>query len=169
VKHIASVALVVGLDALLGCRGQVLLGSEPEPDATPPSSNPVTMSSEDASSAPTSTPTSNEDASSAPTSTPTSNEDASSAPTWTQIWTNYLQAGTVGNCNTACHIQMGTPSSAYAYLQSQGYINGVYSILGKTGSCLSWYAGNMPPGGPRNVAMAVADINAWVAAGAMDN
>jgi hypothetical protein len=91
------------------------------------------------------------------------------APTWTQIYTSYLKAGTPGNCAAGgCHsFQMPNPKSAYSYLQA--YISGSSSILVKTGSCLSWYGGNMPPGGPRTEAMATSDMNAWAAAGAMDN
>ena len=57
---------------------------------------------------------------------------------------------------------------AYQYLSSQGYINGTGSLLCKSGSCLSYYGGNMPPLGSGNPA-AVTDFNAWAAAGAMDN
>jgi hypothetical protein len=93
---------------------------------------------------------------------------SSGAPTWTMLYTEYLKPGTPGNCNTACHFQMSSAGSAYTYLKGQGYINGTGSILAKTGSCLSWYGGNMPPGGPRNM-QAVTDFDAWAAAGAMDN
>jgi hypothetical protein len=93
----------------------------------------------------------------------------SGSATWTQVYTDCLKPGTPGNCNTACHFQMSSAKSAYTYLQGQGYINGSGSILGKTGSCLSWYGGNMPPGGPRTEAMCSSEISAWAAAGAMDN
>ncbi len=64
---------------------------------------------------------------------------------------------------------MSSASGAYSYLSGQGYISGTGSILVKTGSCLSWYGGNMPPGGSRSNAMAVSDMNAWAAAGAKNN
>jgi hypothetical protein len=65
---------------------------------------------------------------------------------------------------------MGSAKTAYSYLKGQGYINGTGSALVKNGqSCLSWYAGgNMPPGGGAD-AQAVTDMNAWAAAGALDN
>jgi hypothetical protein len=65
---------------------------------------------------------------------------------------------------------MGSAKSAYSYLSSQGYISGTHSALVQNGSsCLSWYGGgNMPPGGG-NDAQAVTDMNAWAAAGALDN
>ncbi|HTB73127.1 MAG TPA: hypothetical protein VK762_07775 [Polyangiaceae bacterium] len=90
------------------------------------------------------------------------------APTWTQIYTDYLKSGTPGNC-VNCHFQMSSASGAYSYLKGQGYINGTGSILAKTGSCLSWLGGTMPPGGPRSEPMAVSDMNAWAAAGAKNN
>jgi hypothetical protein len=86
------------------------------------------------------------------------------------IYQAYLANGTPGNCNGGgCHFQMSSASGAYSYLKSSGYINGTGSYLVKSGSCLSWYGGNMPPGGPRSEPMAVSDMNAWAAAGAMDN
>jgi hypothetical protein len=43
--------------------------------------------------------------------------------------------------------------------------------LTRSGSCLTWYGGNMPPGGPgaSKMAQAVTDMNAWAAAGAQNN
>jgi hypothetical protein len=64
---------------------------------------------------------------------------------------------------------MSTASGAYSYLSSQGYISGTGSLLCKSGSCLTWYGGNMPPLGSRSDPAAVSDMNAWAAAGAMDN
>ena len=63
---------------------------------------------------------------------------------------------------------------AYSYLRGQGYINGTGSIriLAKTGSCLSWLGGTMPlPERPEERADGwwPATMNAWAAAGAMNN
>jgi hypothetical protein len=65
---------------------------------------------------------------------------------------------------------MGSAKSSYNYLSAQGYISGANSALVRNGqSCLSWYGGgNMPPGGGNN-SQAVKDMNAWAAAGALDN
>jgi hypothetical protein len=84
------------------------------------------------------------------------------------IFNEYLKNGTTGTC-TRCHSQMGSASGSYSWLSSQGYIRGTGSILVVTGSCLTWYGGTMPPGGPRSDAQAVSDMNAWAAAGAMNN
>jgi hypothetical protein len=89
-------------------------------------------------------------------------------PTWSQIFSKYLGNATTGNC-TRCHGQMGSASGSYSWLSSQRYISGTNSPLVKSGSCLTWYGGNMPPGGPRTNAQAVADMNAWAAAGAKNN
>lgn len=92
------------------------------------------------------------------------------APTWTQIWTNYLQAGTKGNCKSSCHSQMSSPSAAYSWLKGRGYISGTTSALvDSSQSCLSWYGGNMPPSGPGSVPAATTDMDAWVKAGALNN
>jgi hypothetical protein len=64
---------------------------------------------------------------------------------------------------------MASPSGAYSYLQGKRYISGTSSTLAKSGSCLSWFGGNMPPGGPRTNAQATADFQAWAAAGAQNN
>lgn len=91
-----------------------------------------------------------------------------SAPTWSQIDADYLARGTVGNC-PSCHSQMASATGAYSWLKSQNYISGTSSTLVSTFfSCLSWYGGNMPPGGRTNQA-AVTAMNAWAAAGALDN
>jgi hypothetical protein len=89
-------------------------------------------------------------------------------PTWTAIYNADLKDGSIGNC-VSCHAPMRTASGAYQYLQSTGFINGSSSLLVKNGSCLSWYGGNMPPGGARSNAMVVSDMNAWANAGAMNN
>jgi hypothetical protein len=93
----------------------------------------------------------------------------SSCDTFSCIFKTYLQAGTIGNCSVACHVQMASASSAYTWLQGQGYMGSPPPLTG-TRSCLTWYgSGNMPPGGPRSAAQAVADMNAWAAAGAKNN
>jgi hypothetical protein len=92
------------------------------------------------------------------------------APTWTEIYTKYLAAGTPGNCGSFCHSSMGDPSGAYNYLQGRGQISGTSSGLVSTySSDLSWFGGNMPPGGPGSYPTAAADMQAWAAAGALNN
>jgi len=63
---------------------------------------------------------------------------------------------------------MGSASASYSWLQGRGYIQGASTTLDGSGSCLSWFGGNMPPGGSSN-AQAVTDISAWAAAGALNN
>ncbi|MEO6419091.1 MAG: hypothetical protein ABIP39_06775 [Polyangiaceae bacterium] len=90
-------------------------------------------------------------------------------PTWTYLVNTYLSGGKVGNC-TRCHSQFSTPPKAYTYLSGKGYIKGASSPLVSTSqSCLSWYSGTMPPGGPTSVPAAVTDFNAWAAAGAKND
>ncbi len=95
---------------------------------------------------------------------PTDAGDASAssgAPTWTTIFNAYLPM-----CKT-CHVEMGTPDTAYAWLVSQGFIAGAFSpLVSSAQSCLSWYGGDMPPGGTSNPA-AVSAMDAWAAAGAL--
>ncbi|MGD0525983.1 MAG: hypothetical protein ABSE49_12610 [Polyangiaceae bacterium] len=62
---------------------------------------------------------------------------------------------------------MGTSAKAYSYLSD--YIDGTSSKLVVQGkSCLTWFGGDMPPGGGSD-AQAVTDLDAWVAAGALQN
>jgi hypothetical protein len=87
------------------------------------------------------------------------------APTWTQIYKTYL-----GDCGgSGCHVEMNTSSGAYAWLEGKGYIHGANSgLVSQSKSCLKWYGGDMPPcggGGP----YAMADMDAWAAAGALNN
>jgi hypothetical protein len=57
----------------------------------------------------------------------------------------------------------------YSFLQGQRQMSGSPPTLtSSTGSCLSWYGGNMPPGFVQS-AQAVSQMNAWAAAGAMNN
>jgi hypothetical protein len=89
-------------------------------------------------------------------------------PTFTYIFNTYLANGTIGKC-TGCHGQMSSPSASYSWLQSRGQVGSANPGLASASvSCLSWYGGNMPPFGPQS-AQAVADMNAWAAAGGKNN
>jgi hypothetical protein len=84
------------------------------------------------------------------------------------LYTKYLAGGTIGNCSF-CH-PGSTPSQLYSFLQGKGYVGGANpSLASASRSCLSWYGGNMPPGGPSSNAQAVADFDAWAAAGGKNN
>jgi hypothetical protein len=64
---------------------------------------------------------------------------------------------------------MSSATKSYSFLSGSGYINGANSSLVQSGSsCLSWFRGNMPPGGGSN-SQAVTDMKAWAAAGALNN
>ena len=90
------------------------------------------------------------------------------APTWSQIYANYFGSGTIGRCN-GCHSQGSSAKNLYSWLQGKGYISGTSSpLVDSSQSDLSWYGGNMPPGGGSS-SKAVSDMNAWAAAGALDN
>jgi hypothetical protein len=80
-----------------------------------------------------------------------------------------LKSGTVGNC-PHCHSSTGSASGAFSWLQGKGYVGGANPALTDPAqSCLTWYGGNMPTGGPSSNASAVNDMNAWAAAGAKNN
>jgi hypothetical protein len=65
---------------------------------------------------------------------------------------------------------MSDAKGSYSWLQQKGYLGGSSpSLTNPNSSCLTWYGGNMPPGGPSSVPQAVSDMNAWAAAGAQDN
>jgi hypothetical protein len=88
---------------------------------------------------------------------------ASNAPPWSTLFSRYFTT-----CKT-CHVQMAGARSGYLWLRSQGFIQTPNpSLVDPSLSCLSWYGGNMPPGGGSNAA-AVADMDAWAAVGALDN
>ena len=84
-------------------------------------------------------------------------------PSWTTIYGAYMTT-----CKT-CHTQMTSARNGYLWLRSQGYITGAApALVSASESCLVWYGGNMPPGGTANP-QAVSDMNAWAAAGALDD
>jgi cellulose 1,4-beta-cellobiosidase len=86
-----------------------------------------------------------------------------SGPTFTAIFSAYM-----ADCKS-CHTQTTSAKSTYLWLRSQGYITGTSpALVSSSQSCLSWYGGNMPPGGGDNAA-AVADMNAWASGGALNN
>jgi hypothetical protein len=97
-------------------------------------------------------------------SPPPPSDAGAQAPTWTQIYDTYFATGTVGVCGS-CHSNATSPSATYTWLKGQGYINGAQTSL----SFLTWSGGNMPPSGPASLPQATADVNAWIAAGALDN
>ncbi len=106
--------------------------------------------------------------SSGSSSSGSSSGSTTGASTWSQIYSKYLGFATVGNCQS-CHNQMSSATSSYSWLKGRNYINGTSSTLvNPAASDLSWYGGNMPPGGGKD-AQAVTDMNAWAAAGALDN
>ena len=163
---VAAILVMTAPVVAAGCAGP----SDP-PGTVPPSQGNLSSVSidGDAGSDDASTLSGGEDTSSAgPSASGGESNSSTMAPTWTEIYTADLQNGTIGNC-VICHAQMSTAAGAYAYLQSTGFINGRGSLLVKNGSCLSWYGGNMPPGGTRSNAMVVSRMNAWATAGAMNN
>jgi hypothetical protein len=87
------------------------------------------------------------------------------APTWSAIYGSYLATGTIGSCG-GCHAEATGAPGAYSFIQGYGYLNGAQSNLS---SLFSWMGGPMPPGGPTSNAQATAAVQAWVAAGAVDD
>jgi hypothetical protein len=102
------------------------------------------------------------------------------APTWTFIYTTYFGAGTPGHCgNSGCHLNTlkgfkcgSDKATCYSGLSAAGYISTstptMSPIADPQQSVLTWFGGNMPPGGGSNAA-AKKDITAWVADGAKNN
>ena len=99
-----------------------------------------------------------------------------SAPTWTQLFNNYLAAGTIGNCGAAspCHQvdgnlggNCGTAGDCWTWIGLQGQ-GGLADCQG--GGLFSWDVhGYMPQNGPTSEPQAEADFTAWIAAGSLDN
>lgn len=91
---------------------------------------------------------------------------SSGASTWTELYTNYLAVGTIGNCDGSCHrhSQCSSPSSCYSWIGS-----GNRGALSGGGGLLSWDQGYMPTNGPTSEPQAEADFTAWAAAGSQNN
>jgi hypothetical protein len=108
-----------------------------------------------------------------PTVTVTLQASSPPPPTWTAIFATYFGPGSPGGCGQAsrCHAeQMRDASSAYDWLARRGYIDGTRSALvSPSNSCLRWFGGNMPPQARPADGDATRDLQAWVAAGALDD
>jgi hypothetical protein len=143
-----TVAIVVGL--LAGCGGAVVrVPSAPIATVTaaPPSTPPLAA------------------AEAMPASPP------APPPTWSAIFAAYFGPDSPGSCGRAsrCHAEeMRDATSAYDWLARRGYIDGTRSALVSPNSCLRWFGGNMPPQA-RPAEDATRDLQAWVAAGALDD
>jgi hypothetical protein len=147
--------------ALLACSGQVAIGgADPTDGGTPGRGGSDSASGSSVGATGSSGAGSS---SGAPTLT--------AVPTFAEIFTKYMAPGTPGNCGhtPGCHAEMSSASAAYRYLQGRGQLGGAPPTLTSAGSCLTWYGGDMPPGGLAASAQATADIDAWAAAGAQDN
>ena len=96
--------------------------------------------------------------------------DATTAPTWSYLYATYLGSNTIGHCGN-CHSWATSASSTYSELKAANQISGSSSRLVLQGvSILKWFGGGMPQDtGQITDAQAVADFQAWVAAGALDN
>jgi hypothetical protein len=86
-----------------------------------------------------------------------------------------MAQGTIGHCG-GCHngsgriVPLNTAELAYQSLTSVGQINDVTSPIAQRGlSRLTWIGGDMPPNGPTSAPDAEQAIQAWVAAGALNN
>jgi hypothetical protein len=104
--------------------------------------------------------------------------DSGCAPTWSEIYTAYFAASSLGRCgSSSCHASSrggfkcgADKDTCYQGLVNVGLVdttNGAQSaIADKDRTPLSWFGnGGTMPGGGAN-AKATADITAWVQAGA---
>ncbi len=104
------------------------------------------------------------------------------APTWSQIYALYIGPGTPGHCSGTggCHTTLrggftcgATKSACFQGLVAAGLVtpaNGSASPLGIVGqSPLVWLGGGMPLDSAAQNPAAAAAVQAWVAAGALDN
>lgn len=109
-------------------------------------------------------------------------EASSAAPTWSQIYALYIGPGTPGHCSGTggCHttthggFQCGTTKGdCFQGLVSTGLVtpaNGSASPIGIVGqSPLVWLGGGMPLDSATPNPAAAAAVQAWVAAGALNN
>jgi len=101
---------------------------------------------------------------------PPPGEGGGAPGTWSGVFQAYFAIGTIGNCPSCHAADMPTPSASYTWLAGQSYVGGPTPALTSLGSsCLSWYGGDMPPGGPSSDQGADAALTAWVSAGALNN
>jgi hypothetical protein len=97
---------------------------------------------------------------------------SSGPPTWTELFNAYMTAGKVGNCaHSGCHQGfMSNPGMAFFWLQAEGQLGGSRPALtDSSSSCLTWYGGDMPPGGPATDPVVARDFDLWLMAGAQNN
>jgi len=111
----------------------------------------------------TSTTATTETTTTSTTTTSSSSSSSGGTPTWTELYTDYLAVGTIGNCDGSCHhhSQCSSPSSCYSWIGNKQLSGG--------GGLLSWDNGYMPPSGPSSNTAAEDAFTAWTAAGSPDN
>jgi hypothetical protein len=94
------------------------------------------------------------------------------APTFSAIYAKYFAPGAIVDCATGgtCHADFKTAQGGWAFLAKFGQVGMVPpGLTDPNVSWLTWYGGIMPqPNTPCNP-QAVADLNAWAAAGGKDN
>jgi hypothetical protein len=107
---------------------------------------------------------------------------SAAAPTWSQIYALYIGPGTPGHCSGTggCHTTLrggftcgATKSACFQGLVAAGLVtpaNGSASPLGVVGqSPLVWLGGGMPLDSAAQNPAAAAAVQAWAAAGALNN
>ena len=90
------------------------------------------------------------------------------APTFTAIYTKYFAPGAPADCATggACHAQFKTEAGAWSFLLQYGQVGTTPpELTDPNASWLVWYGGLMPETGTPCNPQAMADLNAWAAAG----
>jgi polyvinyl alcohol dehydrogenase (cytochrome) len=97
--------------------------------------------------------------------------------TWSGIYAAYFGPGTSGHCS-GCHdgsgriVPLNSASTAYDSLVMVGQItpaNPTQSPIAIGPSRLTWLGGDMPPAGPTSNPDAVQAVQAWLAAGGLNN
>jgi hypothetical protein len=90
------------------------------------------------------------------------------SPTFTSIYTTYFAPKAPADCvtGTGCHTQFQTEQGAWAFLLQWDQVGtSPPGLTDPNKSWLSWYGGLMPQTGTACNPQAVADLNAWAAAG----
>ncbi len=108
-----------------------------------------------------------------PASTPcTPGAPPATAPTFTQIYTKYFAPGATVDCSTGsgCHTEFQSEKTAWAFLVQYGQVGTTPpELTDPNASWLYWYGGSMPASGTPCNGPAMADLNAWAAAGGQNN
>jgi len=160
---VASLTAVIATAVACGASGDPLGGPYGGTSGTVSSSNRATSDDAGASATVDAAP---------PPPACTPGDPPATTPTFTDLYTTYFAPGAQVDCTNGptCHAEFKAVQTAWSYLAGFGQVGSNPPLfVSPASSSLLWYGGNMPNSGTACNSQAMADLNAWAAAGGQNN